>query len=236
MKVVDAFDYLSSIDYPGRGIVIARTPCGRKIRVGYFIMGRSANSQNRIFAETEDGIETRAFDESKLEDPSLIIYHPVRKANNKLIVTNGDQTDTIADFMKEGKSFEEALRTRTFEPDGPNWTPRISAVVDGSSYQMSILKSADGSDASVHRYFFDYVDELPGIGHILHTYKQDGSPIPSFEGEPVPFQLIREPFDAFSNHLWDALSPEYKVSLYTAVVECETGEVVKSMIFNKNTK
>lgn len=235
MNYVDPFEYLSSIDYPGRGIVIARTPCGRKMRVGYFIMGRSANSQNRIFAQTEDGIETRAFDESKLEDPSLIIYHPVRTVGKKFVITNGNQTDTIVSFLKEGKSFEEALRTRTFEPDGPNWTPRISAVIEGNSYQMSILKSADGNDTSVHRYFFDYTDELPGVGHILHTYKQDGNPIPSFEGEPVPFNLVKEPFEQYSEHLWNALNSDYKVSLFTAAIDCETGEY-KSMIFNKNTK
>ena len=173
MQTKDLYEYLGSRSYPGRGIVIARTPCGRKMRIAYFIMGRSENSRNRIFTETEDGIRTEAYDISKLVDPSLIIYSPVRKLGNTLIVTNGDQTDTIYKNMQAGKTFEEALRLRTFEPDEPNYTPRISAVVNEFDYQMSILKSAEGNPNSICRYFFDYTEELPGHGHIIHTYQND---------------------------------------------------------------
>ena len=198
MQTKDLYEYLGSRSYPGRGIVIARTPCGRKMRIAYFIMGRSENSRNRIFTETEDGIRTEAYDISKLVDPSLTIYSPVRKLGNTLIVTNGDQTDTIYKDMQAGKTFEEALRLRTFEPDEPNYTPRISAVVNGFDYQMSILKSAEGNPNSICRYFFDYTEELPGHGHIIHTYQNDKNPLPSFEGEPVRFKLVKEPFEAFA--------------------------------------
>ncbi len=233
MKAVNLYDYLSNNDYPGRGIAVSRTPCGRKMRIAYFIMGRSENSRNRVFVTDGEGIRTQAYDPSRMKDPSLIIYAPVRVLNGTQIVTNGDQTDTINDFMKEGKSFEDALRTRTFEPDGPNWTPRISAVVEGADYSMSILKSADGNENSTQRYFFDYNDALPGCGHIIHTYKENGSPIPSFEGEPVLFEQEKVPFDEWSDKVWAALNADNKVSLFTRSIDLETGETV-TKIYNKN--
>ncbi len=235
MKAVNVFDYLKGNEYPGRGIVIGKTPCGKKIRIGYFIMGRSENSRNRIFTEEGKGIRTEAFDPSKMVDPSLIIYSPVRVYEDTTIVTNGDQTDTVYDYLAEGKSFEDALRTRTFEPDAPNYTPRISAVVKGAGYSMSILKSADGDPASAYRQFFDYADELPGYGHVIHTYRENGNPIPSFEGEPVLFEMVKEPFDAFSDHLWEALNEDNKVSLFTRSINIETGET-ETRIYNKNVK
>lgn len=230
---IDLNDYLSSNEYPGRGIAIGRTPCGNNIRIAYWIMGRSENSRNRIFSETEDGIQTKAFDESKMEDPSLIIYHPVRRVDNTFIVTNGDQTDTIWNYVKEGKTFEEALRTRTFEPDGPNWTPRISAIVNGAGYKMSILKSMNEEGSTVGRYFFEYPEEEAGYGHFISTYKENGNPIPSFEGEPIKWQMRHEPFDVWAPHIWEALNEENKVSLYTAHINIQTGET-KVQIFNKN--
>ncbi len=233
MKPVDLFEYLNSKEYPGRGIAVGRTPCGRKMRIAYFIMGRSENSRNRIFTETEDGIRTEAYDPSKMVDPSLIIYHPVRVLGPKFIVTNGDQTDTIRDFLVEGKSFEDALRTRTFEPDGPNWTPRISAIVEKDGFQMSILKSANGDDSSALRYFFDYNTVIPGTGRIIHTYQDNGDPIPSFEGEPVLWQMQRGKFEDWSQSIWESLNPDNKVSLYTHQIDMETGET-KTLIFNKN--
>ena len=235
MKAVNLFEELSRNTYPGRGIAIGRTPCGRKLRIAYFIMGRSENSRNRIFVEDGDGIRTQAFDESKMQDPSLIIYAPVRTINGTTIVTNGDQTDTIYDYLAEGKTFEDALGSRTFEPDGPNYTPRISAVVKGSGYQMSILKSAEGNPDTVRRYFFDYPQELPGFGHLIHTYESDGSPLPSFEGEPTLWEMVKEPFDDFSDHVWESLNSENKVSLFTRVIDIETGET-RTRIYNRNTE
>lgn len=233
MKKVDLFEYLSGNEYPGRGIAIGRTPCGKKIRIAYFIMGRSENSRNRVFVTEGEGIRTEAYDPSKMKDPSLIIYAPVRVYGDTTIVTNGDQTDTIYDYLAEGKSFEDALRTRTFEPDGPNWTPRISAIVKGASYQMSILKSADSNPESTHRQFFDYTDELNGAGHIIHTYRENGNPIPSFEGEPVLFEIPRMPFDEWSDKVWNALNQDNKVSLFTRAINIETGEA-ETRIYNKN--
>jgi IMP cyclohydrolase len=233
MKAVNVFDYLRENDYPGRGIVICRTPCGKKIRIGYFIMGRSTNSRNRVFVNDGDGIRTEAFDPSKMVDPSLIIYAPVRVCKDVTIVTNGDQTDTIYDELAAGGTFESALRKRTFEPDGPNFTPRISAAVTGENYQMSILKSFEGDEGYTMRQFFDVTPAKPGYGHIIHTYKENGSPIPSFEGEPVLFEVVKEDFDAFSEHLWEALNEDNKVSLFTRSINLETGET-ESRIFNKN--
>ena len=220
----DLFSYLRGIDYPGRGIVIGRTPCGKRMRIGYFIMGRSSNSRNRVFVTDGDGIRTQAFDPSKMEDPSLIIYAPVRVFRDQTIVTNGDQTDTIYQALEEGKTFEDALFTRTFEPDEPNYTPRISALVKGSSYRMSI---------PTLRQFFDYSEEQPGFGRIIHTYAHNGSPIPSFRGEPVRWEMVHEPFDQFSQHLWEALNPDNKVSLFTRQITIETGET-ETKIFNRN--
>lgn len=229
---IDLYAYLKNNEYPGRGIAIGRTPCSKKIRIAYWIMGRSANSRNRIFAETEDGIETRAFDESKVEDPSLIIYHPVRVLGDVTIVTNGDQTDTIRDYLKEGKTFEDALRTRTFEPDGPNWTPRISAVVKGADFSLSILKSDEDGKRTL-RQFFDYPDSEPGYGRFISTYRENGSPIPSFEGEPLKWEMAHEPFEAFSDHVWEALNADNKVSLFTRQIVIATGES-ETRIYNKN--
>ena len=231
--MINLCEYLAANEYPGRGIAIGRTPCGKNIRIAYWIMGRSENSRNRVFVEDGEGIRTQAFDPSKLEDPSLIIYAPVRVIDGKTIVTNGDQTDTIYDFLKEGKSSEEALRTRKFEPDGPNWTPRISAVIKGESVQMSILKSEDVEGSSCIRNFFEYESMKAGTGRFISTYKHNGNPIPSFEGEPMEFEMACQPFDEWSNDIWNALNSDNKVSLFTRVINIETGEH-KSMIFNKN--
>lgn len=229
---MNLYTYLENNTYPGRGIAIGRTPCSHKMRVAYWIMGRSENSRNRIFARTEDGIETRAFDESKLEDPSLIIYHPVRKVNDDLVVTNGDQTDTIQKYLLDGKTFEEALRTRTFEPDAPNYTPRISALIHKADYKMSILKS-DAEGSQTIREFFEYEDSEAGYGHLITTYEGDGNPLPSFAGEPKKWEMEHEPFEAFSDHVWEALNRDNKVSLYTAQIVIDTDET-DIKIFNKN--
>lgn len=231
--MINLCEYLAGNEYPGRGIAIGRTPCGKNIRVAYWIMGRSENSRNRVFVEDGEGIRTQAFDPSKLEDPSLIIYAPVRVIDGKTIVTNGDQTDTVYDFLKEGRTSEEALRTREFEPDGPNWTPRISAVIKGESVQMSILKSEDVEGSSCIRNFFEYESLKAGTGRFISTYKHNGNPIPSFEGEPMEFEMACQPFDEWSNDIWNALNSDNKVSLFTRVINIETGEH-KSMIFNKN--
>ena len=186
MKLLDIKQLLNAVSYPGRGIIMGRTPDNTKAVIAYFIMGRSENSRNRVFTETPDGIQTKAFDPSKLSDPSLIIYHPVRVMDDGItIVTNGDQTDTIRDFMAEGHCYRHALLTREFEPDAPNYTPRISGVVksDGS-YNLSILKSMDGDPACCCRYFYEYDKPVAGVGHYIHTYMGDGIPLPSFEGEP----------------------------------------------------
>ena len=186
-------DLLKGNPYPGRGIVLGKSADGRSAIAVYFIMGRSDNSRNRVFTPTEDGIRTEAHDPSKMTDPSLIIYHPVRKVGRELAVTNGDQTDTVRDYLLEGRTFAEALRSRTFEPDGPNWTPRISGLLspDGS-FRLSILKSAEGDPACCCRYFYHYDAPLPGEGRFLHTYLGDGNPLPSFEGEPERVSLDAE--------------------------------------------
>ena len=209
MEKINLNEYLAANEYPGRGIAVAKAPDGRQMFIGYFIMGRSENSRNRVFDPVPErgGICTMAADPAKLEDPSLIIYNPVLTLGKTHIVTNGDQTDTIFDEMSRGKSFADALRTRTFEPDEPNYTPRISAVVyaDGS-YQMSILKSADGNGESVQRYFFDYPQPVAGEGHFISTYKHNGNPIPSFEGEPLRFACPRTIGD-FAHGLWQQPEP-----------------------------
>ena len=232
MKAVNLYEYLSGNEYPGRGIVLGRTPDGGKMLIGYFIMGRSENSRNRVFVEEGEGIRTEAFDPAKLSDPSLIIYSPVRVLGKTTIVTNGDQTDTIHDFLAAGKSFEDALRTRTFEPDGPNFPPRISGVVCGAGYRLSILKSAEGDPSSAHRFFFDYTDALPGQGHVIHTYRENGNPIPSFEGEPVPVQMA-EDFEGFGQKLWNALNGENKVSLFVRSIDLASGKT-QTKLYNKN--
>ena len=233
MKAVDLFEELKQNSYPGRGIAIGKTPCGKKLRIAYFIMGRSENSRNRVFVEDGEGIRTQAFDESKMKDPSLIIYAPVRVIGDTTIVTNGDQTDTIYDAIAEGKTFEDALRTRTFEPDGPNFTPRISAIVKGDFYEMSILKSAEGDERTARRYFFDYPNELPGYGHLIHTYESDGNPLPSFEGEPKTLELPDVDIDSLTDLIWTNLNEDNKVSLFVRYIDIATGET-ETRIVNKN--
>lgn len=225
---------LSATTYPGRGIVFGKSADGRCFYIAYFIMGRSENSRNRIFEDDGRGIRTRAFDESKMVDPSLIIYAPVRVLDDVQIVTNGDQTDTIYEALKAGKTFEEALRTRTFEPDAPNYTPRISGVVEPKSnrYRLSILKSANGDPSSTRRYFFDYDAPRPGEGHFIHTYQGDGNPLPSFEGEPTPV-TIEGDLETFSQTVWENLNKDNKVSLFTRSIDLGSGAVT-SLIFNKH--
>ena len=212
---------LKTNPYPGRGIVLGKTADGKQSVAAYFIMGRSVNSRNRVFIEEPDGIRTQAYDPSKVEDPSLIIYHPVRQLGRGLIVTNGDQTDTILEYLERGLPMEQALRTREFEPDGPNWTPRISGLLspDGS-YKLSILKSADAEGAGCVRQTFEY-PPLPGIGHFLHTYVTDGNPIPTFQGEPERV-AIRGDIDAFTAELWENLNPQNKISLFVRFTDLET--------------
>ena len=223
---------LRSNTYPGRGIVLGLTADGTHSVAAYFIMGRSQNSRNRVFVEEPDGIRTQAFDPAKLEDPSLIIYHPVRQVGRGLIVTNGDQTDTIRAFLEKGLPMEQALRTREFEPDGPNWTPRISGLLspDGS-YKMSILKAADEKGSACLRQTFEYPGQ-PGVGHFLHTYVCDGDPIPTFQGEPERV-AIEGGLDAFTDLTWESLDPQNKVSLYVRYTCLETGEHA-CRIRNKN--
>ncbi len=227
---------LRSNAYPGRGIVIGRTPNGAYAVTAYFIMGRSENSRNRIFVTEGEGIRTRAFDPAKLSDPSLVIYAPVRVLGNKTIVTNGDQTDTIYECMDKQMTFEQALRTREFEPDAPNYTPRISGIMhlEGGkfNYAMSILKSSCGNPESCCRYTFAYENPLPGQGHFIHTYQWDGDPLPSFEGEPK-LVGIGDDMEQFTNGLWDSLNPENKVSLFVRYIEIATGDY-RSKIVNKN--
>ena len=232
MKPVDLNQELRGNAYPGRGIVIGKSQDGGRAVVAYFIMGRSVNSRNRIFAEEPDGIRTEAADPAKMEDPSLIIYHPVRQMGRGLIVTNGDQTDTIRDFLEKGLPFEQALRTREFEPDGPNWTPRISGLLspDGS-YKLSILKAADEAGTACLRQTFEYPGQA-GLGHFLHTYQCDGSPIPSFEGEPT-LVTIEGDIDAFTSGLWESLNQDNKVSLFVRFTDLATGQA-QTRIVNKN--
>ena len=222
---------LASNTYPGRGIVLGMTADGKQSVAAYFIMGRSVNSRNRVFVEEPDGIRTEAFDPSKLEDPSLIIYHPVREVGRGLIVTNGDQTDTILEYLERGLPMEQALRTREFEPDGPNWTPRISGLLspDGS-YKLSILKAADAEGSACARQTFEY-PALPGLGHFLHTYVCDGDPIPTFQGEPERV-AIEGDIDAFTAQLWDNLNPDNKISLFVRFTDLET-RAYQQRILNK---
>lgn len=232
MNCINLAEDLRSNSYPGRGIVLGRSEDGKKAVIAYFIMGRSENSRNRVFVEQDNGIRTEAFDPAKLADPSLIIYAPVRVLDKVTVVTNGDQTDTIYDFLKDGKTFEDALRTRTFEPDAPNFTPRISGVVEGFDYKLSILKSNNGDDSSAHRYFFEYSNPKAGEGHFIHTYKCDGNPIPSYEGEPTPV-VIKGNIDEFTNDIWENLNTDNKVSLFTRFIDVETG-ATETRIVNKN--
>ncbi|MCI9458381.1 MAG: inosine monophosphate cyclohydrolase [Oscillospiraceae bacterium] len=218
--------------YPGRSIVLGKHKDGKHMVIAYFIMGRSVNSRNRIFVADGDGLRTQAHDPAKLSDPSLVIYAPVRVLNGVQIVTNGDQTDTIYDFMSQGKTFEEALRTRTFEPDPPIYTPRVSGIIENGNYKLSILKSADGNPSSVRRYFFEYTDPIAGQGHFIHTYRCDGNPVPSFEGEPEQVE-IDGTLDGFTDTIWESLNEDNKVSLFTRFINLETGEF-ETRIVNKN--
>lgn len=224
--------------YPGRGIVLGKSEDGKKAVAAYFIMGRSENSRNRVFVEEGEGIRTQAFDPSKLVDPSLIIYAPVRVLGNKTIVTNGDQTDTIYEGMDKQMTFEQSLRCREFEPDGPNYTPRISGImhVEGGKYNyaMSILKSSDGNPESCSRFTFAYEKPLCGEGHFIHTYMSDGNPLPSFEGEPKRVAIDGD-IDAFTKMVWESLNEENKVSLFVRFIDIETGKY-ESRIVNKNQK
>ena len=221
--------------YPGRGIVIGKTPDGKKAAIAYFIMGRSANSRNRVFTEKNGEIFTEPFDASKVEDPSLIIYAAVRSYENKLIVTNGNQTDTIYDGLAAGKSFSQALTSREFEPDAPNLTPRISGMLTFAdkdfTYEMSILKSGDAAGTFCNRYTFSY-GASAGLGHFIHTYVCDGNPIPTFQGEPERVAMDDD-IDAFTTDLWNALDAENRISLYVRYTDLETGEAQSRMV-NKN--
>lgn len=227
---------LSENPYPGRGIIIGKSEDGKNAVTAYFIMGRSANSRNRIFVPDGDGIRTKAFDESKLEDPSLIIYAPVRVLGNKTIVTNGDQTDTVYNLMNQQMTFEQALRTREFEPDAPNYTPRISGIVktdtDDFNYALSILKSANGNPESCQRFTFSYKAPIKGEGHFIHTYMGDGNPLPSFEGEPK-LVGIKGGIDEFTDSIWTSLNEDNKVSLFVRFINLETGKT-DTRIINKN--
>ena len=231
MKTQELCRLLGQNPYPGRGIALGLTPDGKQSAAIYFIMGRSANSRNRIFVQEPDGIRTQARDPEKMEDPSLVIYHPVRRVGRGLIVTNGDQTDTILDYLERGQPMEQALRSRQFEPDGPNWTPRISGLLspDGS-YKLSILKSADEQGSACLRQFFEYPGQ-PGLGHFIHTYVQDGSPLPTFEGEPERVEIGQD-MDAFARQVWESLHEENKISLFVCYTNLETGEA-RQLIFNK---
>lgn len=236
MNILSIEQQLRENAYPGRGIIIGRSADGTKAVVAYFIMGRSENSRNRIFVEEGEGIRTEAYDPSKLVDPSLIIYAPVRVMGNKTIVTNGDQTDTIYQLMDKQQTFEQALRTRQFEPDAPNYTPRISGILHIESgfynYALSILKTENGDPSSCLRFTFSYNNAQPGQGHFIHTYQGDGDPLPSFEGEP---KLISIPnnLNDFTDLLWQSLNEDNKVSLFVRFIDIETG-AYETRIVNKN--
>lgn len=236
MEKISLVKELSSNAYPGRGIVIGKTPDGTKAVTAYFIMGRSENSRNRVFVKDGEGIRTQAFDPDKLVDPSLIIYAPVRVLGNKTIVTNGDQTDTIYELMDKQMTFEQALRTRGFEPDAPNYTPRISGIMhieNGKyNYALSILKSNNGDPQSCNRYTFAYTNPTAGEGHFIHTYKCDGDPLPSFEGEPKLVETVDD-IDEYTNLLWTNLNADNKVSLFVRYIDIATGQY-ESRIINKH--
>lgn len=232
MELLDLTKLLEENPYPGRGIVLGRSADNRFAVAAYFIMGRSENSRNRIFVPTEDGIRTQAHDPSKMTDPSLIIYHPVRQAGRGLVVTNGDQTDTVRDYLLEGKTFAQALHTREFEPDAPNYTPRVSGLLspDGS-FQLSILKSADGDPGCCCRYFYHYDRPLPGEGRFIHTYMGDGDPLPSFQGEPERVILDAPGAEDLADRMWAALNGENKVSLfvrYAALADGTCQDVIRN--------
>uniref|UniRef100_UPI00405695C3 IMP cyclohydrolase n=1 Tax=Agathobacter sp. TaxID=2021311 RepID=UPI00405695C3 len=236
MKMLSLKEELSGNTYPGRGIVIGRSKDGKKAITAYFIMGRSENSRNRVFVEDGEGIRTQAFDPSKLSDPSLIIYAPVRVLGSSTIVTNGDQTDTVYELMEKGQTFEQSLRTREYEPDGPNYTPRISGImnIENGSYDfaMSILKSNNGDPDCCNRYTYTYDNPKAGEGRFIHTYMNDGNPLPSFEGEPKVVEIDGD-IDAFTNLVWENLNADNKVSLFVRYIDIESG-TYETRIVNKN--
>lgn len=236
MKRLSLEQELRTNAYPGRGIVLGRSRDGSKAVAAYFIMGRSTNSRNRVFVQDGEGIRTQAFDPSKLTDPSLIIYAPVKVLGNKTIVTNGDQTETIYSGMDKQLTFEQSLRCREFEPDGPNYTPRISGIMHIENgnyhYAMSILKSSNGNPAACNRFTFAYETPLAGEGHFLHTYLHDGDPLPSFEGEPRLVEIPDE-LTAFTNLIWNSLNAENKVSLFVRFIDIASGKY-ETKIVNKN--
>ena len=236
MEIVSMEQELKSNAYPGRGIVIGKTGDGKKAVTAYFIMGRSENSRNRVFVEDGEGIRTQAFDPAKLTDPSLIIYAPVRVLGNKTIVTNGDQTDTVYEGMDRQLTFEQSLRSREFEPDGPNYTPRISGILHIENgrynYAMSILKSNNGDPNSCCRFTYAYENPANGEGRFIHTYMHDGNPLPSFEGEPKRVEIAGD-IDSFTALLWESLNEENKVSLFVRYIDIETG-AYETRIVNKN--
>lgn len=234
--MLNIYDELRNNDYPGRGIVIGKSADGKNAVTAYFIMGRSVNSRNRVFTPTQDGIKTQAHDPSLLTDPHLIIYSPVRVLGNKTIVTNGDQTDTIYELMNKQMTFEQSLRTREFEDDAPNYTPRISGIMkvdDGEyNYAMSILKSNDGDPDSCQRFTYSYTNPKAGEGHFIHTYQGDGNPLPSFCGEPKKVEIPND-IDEFTANLWDALNEDNKVSLFVRFIDLDTGKPTTKIV-NKN--
>jgi len=234
-KINTTDELIKGNSYVGRGIVIGKSPDGLKACAAYFIMGRSANSRNRIFTEKDGEVFTEPFDASKVEDPSLIIYAALRSYENILIVTNGDQTDTIYNGLKEGKSFSTALTSRQFEPDAPNLTPRISGMLtfadDSFTYEMSILKSIDAEGSDCARFTFAY-PSVKGLGHFIHTYVCDGNPIPTFQGEPERVAIPND-IEAFTNTLWNALDENNKISLYVRYTDLKTG-AIDSRLINKN--
>ena len=236
MKMLSLEQELKGNAYPGRGIVIGKSEDGKYAVTAYFIMGRSENSRNRVFVTEGDGIRTQAYDPSKLTDPSLIIYAPVRVLGKETIVTNGDQTDTVYDGISKGLTFDQSLRSREFEPDAPNYTPRISGMLTVENgrfdYQMSILKSNNGNPAACNRYTFSYENPVAGEGHFIHTYLCDGNPLPSFEGEPK-LVAIQDNIEIFTELLWNSLNADNKVSLFVRYINIETGEY-ETKIVNKN--
>ena len=237
MELISIEKELNSLEYHGRGIILGKSPDDKKAVIAYFIMGRSENSRNRVFVEDGNGIRTQAFDPSKMVDPHLIIYAPVRVLGNKTIVTNGDQTDTIYEGMDRQLTFEQSLRSREFEPDGPNYTPRISGIMHIENgrfnYAMSILKSNNGDPSSCNRYTFAYENPTAGEGHFIHTYMQDGNPLPSFEGEPKLIGIEGET-DEFTKTVWDNLNEDNKVSLFVRFIDINTGKY-ETRIVNKNS-
>ena len=230
----DIQELLGANPYPGRGIIIGHSEDGSRTVMLYFIMGRSENSRNRVFEKTDDGIRTKAHDPNKMTDPSLVIYNPVRILNGRTIVTNGDQTDTIHEFILNGRDFRDALLTREFEPDAPNYTPRISGFIEiNGSYSLSLLKTNDADPSSCLRCFYEYSSGLPGLGHFISTYETDGDPLPSFKGEPIPVNItVADSLESFAKTVWDALNNDNKVSLYARETVIKTGES-SDVIFNK---